>query len=178
MSDAFTFLIRFVHVASAVTWVGGASLWTMLIAPAILRRGPPPVRRPFLEAVLARFTRFMIFSASLTILSGFWVMGLLVGFGDVAATFQGGAYGVALGVGVVAAVLAFAEGIFVIKPTGAKLLATMQTMAASAPPTPETQAQLEALGKKVGIAGLTSLMLVFVGLGAMVWAVNTVRLHG
>lgn len=176
MDDTFAWLFRYLHIMSGVIWVGGAALWTMIIAPNVLQRGPPPIRRPFLEAVLAKFTRMMMASSVLTILTGFVVMGIIVGWDSIVDVFQnGGAYGIALGVGVVAAIVMTIEGFAVIAPTGKKLLAKMQSL--DGPPTPEDQAELGAMGKKVGIAGLTSLVLGFVALGAMVWAVNAVRGH-
>lgn len=167
-------------------WVGGAFLWGMIIAPNVLQRGPPPIRRPFLEAVLARFTRYMVIASSLTILTGFWTMGLLVGWSNVVDVFQGAgglpaSYGIALGIGAVAALIMYAEGLFVIIPSGKRILATMQRIPAPvpgqppSPPPADVQAELAALGKKLGIASLTGMVLGALALGAMAWAVNVVR---
>lgn len=180
MSDAVTWVFRFLHVMSGVLWVGGASLWTMIIAPNVLRRGPPPIRRPFLEAVLSKVTNYLILAGVLTILSGFVVMGLLVEWGNIVAVFQGGggypaSYGIALGVGFFASVAMLVMGKFVISPTAHGMLATLQTVPAGAPPPPETQEKLAGMGKKLGMIGLATLILGFTALGAMVWAVNTVR---
>ncbi|HWH08086.1 MAG TPA: hypothetical protein VNX21_02735 [Candidatus Thermoplasmatota archaeon] len=175
MADAFTWVVRFLHILSAVIWVGGSFTWGMVIAPRILQRGPPPIRRPFLEAALGPFTRLMIVSGALTILTGFWTMGLLVGFDGIAAAFQGSSYGIALGVGVVLAIAMYLEGWFIIKPTGERILATMQTVPPGQPPSEATQKELAALGKKVGIASLTNLVMGTLALGAMAWAVNVVR---
>ena len=176
-TELFTWFIRFLHIFSGVMWVGGAFLWGMLIAPNVLQRGPPPIRRPFLEAVLAKVTRYFIISGSLTILTGFWTLGLIVGWSQVGSTFSQGSYGIGLGVGVVAAIVMFVLGWFVIKPTGEKLLKVMQSMPAPAPgsPPPAPPAELAALGKKIGIASMTNLLLGTIALGAMAWAVNVVR---
>ena len=168
-------VVRFLHILSGVIWVGGAFLWGMVIAPNVLQRGPPPARRPFLEAALAPFTRVMIVSGGVTILTGFWTMGILVGFPNIADTFQTGPYGIALGVGALMAILMYVEGLLVIMPTGKKLLATMQTVPPGQPPSEATQKELAALGKKVGIASMTSLLMGTIALGAMAWAVNVVR---
>lgn len=184
MADVFMWFIRFLHIFSGVMWIGGAFLWGMIIAPNVLKRGPPPIRRPFLEAVLARFTRYMMIGSVLTILTGFWVMGLIVGFANISETFQTGEYGIALGIGTLAALVMAVEGFAIIAPTGKRMLQTMQTIpvpAPGAPPTPpsaEVQAQLAALGKKLGIASMTTLFLGTLALGAMAWAVNVQRLGG
>lgn len=175
MADWAAWVIRFLHILSGVIWVGGAFLWGMVIAPNVLQRGPPPLRRPFLEAALAPFTRVMIVSGGITILTGFWTMGILVGFGSIADVFQQAPYGVALGVGAVMAILMYLEGLFVIMPTGKKLLATMQAVPPGQPPSEATQKELAALGKKIGIASMTSLLMGTIALGAMAWAVNVVR---
>lgn len=175
MADALTWVIRFLHILSGVTWVGGAFLWGMVIAPNVLQRGPPPIRRPFLEAALKPFTRMMIVSGGLTIVTGFWTMGLIVGFSNIATTFQQVSYGIALGLGALMAILMYVEGWLVIKPTGEKLLATMQTVPPGQPPSEATQKELAALGKKIGIASMTSLLMGTIALGAMAWAVNSVR---
>lgn len=181
MADILAYVPRFIHILSAVLWLGGAMVWGMVIAPNVLQRGPPPIRRPFLEAVLKPFTRVMIVSGALTILSGFWTMGVLTGFSNIPQTFQIPSYGIALGFGTVMAITMYAIGWIVIIPTGAKLLATMQRMPAPAPGAPpgpppaEIQAELAALGKKVGMASMLNILLGTLALGAMVWAVNTVR---
>lgn len=179
MADAFTWFIRFLHIFSGVMWIGGAFLWGMIIAPNVLQRGPPPIRRPFLEAVLGKITNYFMISGSMTILTGFWTMGLLVGFSNIGSVFSGGEYGIALGVGVVAALVMLIEGIFVIKPAGKKMLALLQAMPAptpGAPPGPPP-AELVATGKKLGIASMTTLLLGTIALGAMAWAVNVARGH-
>ena len=175
MADVFTWLIRFVHILSGVMWIGGSFLWGMIIAPNVVQRGPPSIRRPFLEAALRPFTRLMIISGALTIVSGFWVMGLIVGFSNISGTFQQAPYGVALGVGALLAILMYVEGWFVIKPTGEKLLATLQTVPPGSPPPEATQKELAALGKRIGIASMANLLMGTIALGAMVWAVNAVR---
>lgn len=177
MADTFDWVIRFLHIVSGVMWVGGAFLWSMVIAPSVLQRGPPMIRRPFLEAVLAKVTRYFIISGSITIVTGFWVMGLLNGWDRLSETFQEPSYGTALGIGVVAALVMMVVGLFVIAPTGKKLLATMQKMPAPTPGAPPAAppAELAALGKKIGIASMVNMLLGFIALGAMAWAVNAVR---
>lgn len=177
MADAFTWAVRFLHVLSGVMWVGGAFLWGMIIAPNVLKRGAPVIRRPFLEQVLAKFTRYMILAGTLTILSGFWVMGLIVGWDGISDAFQIPGYGIALGVGVVAAIAMFALGLFVTMPSGHRLLEVLRSMPAPAPGQPPSPppAEVAALGKKLGIASLVGMILGTVALAGMVWAVNVVR---
>lgn len=177
MADAFAWFIRFLHIFSGVMWVGGAFLWGMIIAPNVLQRGAPMIRRPFLEAVLSKYTRYMIIAASLTIITGFWTLGILQGYDRIGDAFQEGAYGMALGIGTVAALIMFVVGMFVLKPSGEKLLKLMQSMPAPAPGAAPAAppAEISALAKRLGIASMATLLLGTLALGAMAWAVQEVR---
>lgn len=181
MGDLLSWVIRYVHMFSGVLWVGGAFLWGMVIAPRIMQKGPPMIRRPFLEAALKPISNFLTMGGVLTILSGVVLMGELVGWANVLATFQGTygppGYGIALGVGFVAALAMISVGVFIIKPTAFRLLAAMQAMPAPTPGTPPAAPppEVPALGKKLGIASMTTITLGTIALGAMAWAVNVFR---
>lgn len=173
MATPLDWVFRFLHILSGVMWVGGAALWSMVIAPRVLRDGPPAIRRPFLEAVLAAVTRYFTIAGIVTILSGFVVLALLRD-GDVFGGFQGGSYGIALSIGLLASIVMLIEGLFVIKPTARSLLAEMQKLPPGPPTGPPPEA-IPRLGKKLGIAGMASMLVGTIALGAMAWAVNVVR---
>ena len=181
MGDVLSWVIRYIHIFSGVLWVGGAFLWGMVIAPRIMQKGPPHIRRPFLEAALKPISNVLMIGGVITILSGLVLMGALVGWGNVVGTFQGtygpNGYGIALGIGFVAALIMMIEGLFIIKPTAFKLLAAMQAMPAPAPGAPPAAPppEIPALGKKLGIASMTTILLGTIALGAMAWAVNVFR---
>ena len=181
MGDVVSWAIRFIHIMSGVLWVGGAFLWGMVIAPRIMQKGPPAIRRPFLEAALKPISNFLMIGGVVTILSGIVLMGMLVGWSNLLATFQGThgppGYGIALGIGFVAALIMVIEGVFIIKPTAFKLLAAMQAMPAPAPGAPPAPPppEIPALGKKLGIASMTTILLGTIALAAMAWAVNVFR---
>jgi hypothetical protein len=153
----------------------------MVIAPRILARGPPMIRRPFLEAALEAIIRYFIVSGILTLVTGFLLVGGIYGFSNIGTAFQVKGYGIALSIGVAMAVLMILEGIFVITPTARKMLAKMQAMPAPAPgappaaPPPEVQAEMAALGKRMAIASMSTVLMGTIALGAMAWAVNTFR---
>ena len=173
MSDALTGVVRLVHLFSSVAWVGGVFLWSMVVAPRIMQRGPPAIRRPFAEAVIPAMTRYYQIVASLAILSGFLLVGMIWGWGDYFGSFQAGAYGAALGIGAVAAIAMAIIGFGIIAPTGKKMIAAMQAI--NGPPTPEQQAQLGALGKKVGMMSMLVMAFGTIAAIAMAWAVNVIR---
>lgn len=177
MSDTLTWVVRYVHIFSAVMWLGATMLFSMLIAPRVLRDGPPAIRRPFLEAVLGPLTRYFGIAAGLTMLSGFVLIGQLYGYANVGDAFQlkANGYGTALGIGVTSAILMAIVGFGVVSRTGAKILATMQAMPAGAPPSPEKQAEMMAMGKRLGMFSMLTVLLGAIALGGMVWAVNAIR---
>lgn len=173
MADAVTGVIRVIHILTGVMWVGGALLWGMVIAPRALRDAPPPMRRPFAETVVPAISRYQMIVASLAILSGLVLVGMVWGWADYFGAFQSGTYGAALGVGAVAAIAMAIVGFGVIAPTAKKLVAAMQT--ASTPPTPEQAANLGAIGKKIGMMSGMVLLLGTITAVAMAWAVNAIR---
>jgi len=177
MSDTLTWVVRYVHILSAVTWLGATMLFSMLIAPRVLRNGPPAIRRPFLEAILGPLTRYFGVAAGLTMLSGFLLVGQIYGYSNIGDAFQvkANGYGTALGIGVTSAILMAIVGFGIVGRTGAKMLATMQAMPAGAPPPAEKQAELMAMGKRMGMFSMLTVLLGAIALGGMVWAVNAIR---
>ncbi|HET6403344.1 MAG TPA: hypothetical protein VFH78_01750 [Candidatus Thermoplasmatota archaeon] len=175
MADAITGIVRVIHIVTSVAWVGGALLWGNIIAPRVLQRGPPQIRRPFAEAVIPAMTRYYMIVASLAILSGLVLVGQIWGWGNYGQAFQEptGGYGLWLGIGAVSAIVMAIIGFGIIAPTGKKLVAFMGTM--NGPPTPEQQAQLGAMGKKLGIMGMLVMLFGTVAAVGMAMAVNVFR---
>ena len=178
MGSTLVWVFRFLHIVSAVAWVGGAIIWTMVIAPRLLRDGPPAIRRPVIEALIGAVPRYFHAVGGATIGFGILLLGQLVGWANFSATLQGiylgTSYGYAIGLGLILAVAMFLEGFLIIEPTIKKLLATMQAQPPG-PPSAQAQAALAALGKKMAIAGISSVTMGVIALGAMTWAVNQVR---
>ena len=173
MADALTWSLRFLHILAGTSWVGGAFLWSMVIAPRLVKNGPPAIRRPVMEALEGAVPRFFIGSGSATIVLGILLLGQIAGWDKFFTVLQSGSYGTALGLGLVLAILMLGVGLTVIIPTSKKFLAIMQAMPPGQPPSPETQAKLAALGKKMGIASMSTILLGTIILGTMTWAVNS-----
>jgi uncharacterized membrane protein len=53
-------LVRFVHVLSAMTWVGGQLLLSLLVLPVLRRRLGPAARAPLTREVGVRFGLFTV----------------------------------------------------------------------------------------------------------------------
>lgn len=174
MSDALTGLVRIVHIVASVAWVGGALLFGNIVGPRVMARGPPAIRRPFAEAVIPAMTRYYAIVATLSLLSGFILVGQLWGWSDYASAFQvPGGYGLSLGIGALSAIAMAIVGFGVIAPTGAKLIATMRKI--PGPPTDAQQAELAALGKRIGVSSMLVMAFGTIAAVAMAIAVNAVR---
>ena len=173
MASTLVWLLRFLHILSGVAWVGGAFFWIMVAAPRLLQRGPPPIRRPVLEAMIKALPRFFYSSGGATIVFGILLLGQIAGWDKFFTILQTAGYGYALGVALLLALIMLATGIFVITPTAHRMLETMQAIPAGAPPSPETQAKLAGLGKRMGIAGMATILLGTIIIGLMTYAVNT-----
>lgn len=169
-----TGVVRVFHIVTSVAWVGGALLWGNVIGPRVMAKGPPQIRRPFAEAVIPAMTRYYQIVASLALLSGILLVGMIWGWSDYFAAFQAPkGYGPALGIGALSAIAMAIVGFGIIAPTGKKLIAAMQ--AASTPPTPAQQTDLAAMGKKVGMMGMLVMVFGTIAAICMAIAVNAGR---
>ncbi len=172
MVDVAQLLVRFLHVMSGVMWVGGISLWSMVIAPSVMRRAPPPIRGPFLVHVLPRLTRYLTISGAVTIVTGLWTMGLIYGWSNLSSVFKDTGAGIALGVGLGLGIAMFVVGLAIVQPTAGRLLGMMQKMPAAAAPQGPPPPELVTLGKRVAVWGMVNLLLGFAALGAMAFAAS------
>lgn len=174
MSDAITGLVRVVHMLTSVMWVGGAFLWSMLIAPRILKNGPPAIRRPFAEAIIDPITNFFRIVGGLALASGIVLVGMIWGWGSYFSAFEAsGGYGPALALGVLGATAMAIVGFGIVAPTAQKMLATMKTI--NGPPTDAQQAQMGAIGKKMGKMSMLVMLFGTIAIIGMAWAVNVAR---
>lgn len=179
MASTLLWVFRFLHILSAVAWIGGAFVWGMVIAPRLLAKGPMLIRRPVLEALVVPLPRFFHSAGIATLVFGVLLLGDMYGWSQFASTLQAGSYGAALGAGIVLAVIMVTTGFVVIEPTIKKLLATVQSIPAPSPGSPPSpppvavQAQLASLGKRMRMAGMAQVLMGTLALIAMTWAVST-----
>ena len=173
MADTLTGIIRVIHIVTAIAWVGGVLLWSNVIGPRVMMRGPPQIRRPFAEAVIPTLTRYYMTVGIVAILSGLLLVWRLYPTDYFGAFQVPGGYGAALGIGAMAGIALAIVGFGIIAPTGKKMLATMAKI--NGPPTDAQQAELGAMGKKMGIMGMLGMALGTIAAISMAIAVNIVR---
>lgn len=71
-------LMKFLHIAAAVTWLGGISFMLLALRPAAQALLAPPQRLPLIAAVLGKFFRLVWVSIGVLLATGL-VMLLTVG---------------------------------------------------------------------------------------------------
>lgn len=71
-------LMKFLHIAAAVTWLGGISFMLLALRPAAQALLAPPQRLPLIAAVLGKFFRLVWVSIGVLLATGL-VMLLAVG---------------------------------------------------------------------------------------------------
>ena len=124
--DSLIIVFRLLHIVAAALWVGTAVFVQFILVPAIEEAGPGAA---MVMPVLARrgLMTFLPLLALTTTLSGlglFWKVG-----GGEFGHFMGTPTGISLSVGATAALLAFLEGITVVRPRMMRAGAILESLA-------------------------------------------------
>lgn len=135
MADALYVLLRILHVGSAVFFIGGATLWGAVIAPALVELGPT-LPKGALPTLGKKVLTVLPHAGVATLLTGIAVFWSLGGFGEAGRTTWGMLVGLGLLLTLAMVVVLFA----VIKPTFRRL--GQVVMATPGPPPPEAKAML------------------------------------
>lgn len=167
MADVYQWFIRFLHILAGVMWVGGIFLWSMVIAPSLEKRVPPQAAGPTMMTIAPRLPRYFGIAGAVTVITGLWNMGLLVGFGNIGDGFQQGSWGIALGASFFTAIIMLVVAFGVLQPSVNKML-DLAKSSAGAPPAD----RMAPLKKKVKLAGMTNLLLGTLALALMAWATH------
>jgi uncharacterized membrane protein len=139
MSDQILLIIlRVLHIGAALFWVGAFFFMNHFIMPALQSAGPDAGKFTALIMRGGRVQRAMAGSAIVTILAGLGMYGYFIAQTDGQWARSNTAMG--LGVGAVAALLAFILGLAVNMPGARRMQAIMAEAKGS--PSPEQQAEL------------------------------------
>jgi uncharacterized membrane protein len=63
-------LMKFLHIAAAVTWLGGAAFMLFALRPALAGQLAPPQRLPLIAQILTRFFALVWASIAILVLTG------------------------------------------------------------------------------------------------------------
>ena len=150
-------ILAYLHIISAMRWLGGAVLFVSAVAPG-LRSMSPTARLEFLSKIGPRATRFFIGSSTATIVFG---LALLFSFP--------GAFSTTIIAGLTLGLIAYLDAILVSIPSLRKADHLAKEMLASGqagPPSPELAKVL----KRGGIGATTVVVLLVITLIFMVTA--------
>lgn len=149
-------VMRVLHIAMGVFWAGTMMFNAAFLMPAFRDAGPDGAK---VAAALARrrFLDIMPWIAALTIVSGIWLYWFdSVGFRP---PFMRSRMGISLGVGALAAVIAFILGVAVMRPAMNKAMRLGQD--------PAQQAAAQALRVRAGILGRVIAALLGIAVAGM-----------
>ena len=152
-------ILRIIHVVGAIMWVGGGLFMAFFLGPVLQTMGPAAGQ--VMGGLQKR--KFMVvlpIIALLTMLSGLRMLMIVSGnFG--AGYFQTGP-GKTFSMAGGAAILAFLIGLVVNRPTMVKMGALQQQMASNPANKDAIAAEMQALQKRLGMAGwaVTILLLI------------------
>jgi hypothetical protein len=150
-----TAILAWLHVFSAIGWLGGGIMFGVIIAP-VLGSLSPPTSGEFLIRVGPRVARFFQVIAGLTILFGFL---LLYNLGGSSLLDPSTTYGIELTIGVTFALLAFVLSEAFVAPLLLRAVRLLKGMQESGKhePTPELIATLQ---RTAMMSTLTILLLI------------------
>jgi uncharacterized membrane protein len=167
-ADIDVVVFRILHIAAGVIWVGSLFLFVFFIRPTAAAIAPAGA--PFMAELLGRrrLVHWLLGFAIVTILAGvylYWKNWDAMGsFGD----WIGSAFGAALTVGGVAAIIAFLIGLFGTRPAVERMLAIGREVAASGgPPSSEQAAALAAIQQQLKGYAIASFSLLAVAVLTM-----------
>jgi len=161
--DTLVIGLRIVHILSGVLWVGGAALFFLYIEPTINKLGPDAEK--FVDEMVNRRKvplYFMVIS-TLAVIAG--VLLYWRSFGGINTTSP---LGLALGLGGLAAIIAWLGGNLLIPRALKGVMAVAGEMkAAGGPPSAELVGRLHAAQERLRLIGTIDLVLLVFAVVAM-----------
>jgi uncharacterized membrane protein len=166
-TDAYVVLLRIVHIATGVIWVGSLFVVVVFVQPSAATLGPAGA--PFMsELRRRRFVDVVFIDAVFTVIAGAFLYWhdwhLFPTYGD----WIGSSFGRALTVGALLAISGLGVAASVTRPTIGRLVSLGGEVAASGgPPSPETAARIGSLQRRLVVAERVSFSLVLLAVVAM-----------
>jgi len=135
-------VLRLLHVGGGILWAGGAVVTTRFIVPTALELGPKG--GPFMAGLMQqrKLSVYLQIVAGITVVVGtilYWIDA----DGDIIGWLTGGGRGTVLGIGALAAWVAFFIAVFLAAPAAARLGSLGAEMAAlEGPPSDDLKGRL------------------------------------
>lgn len=152
--DVVAIALRIVHIVSGVFWVGGAALFFFYLEPAINKLGPDAEK--FVDEVVNRrkIPIYFVTISTLTVLAGVILYWRDFGGLDTSPA------GLALGLGGLAAIVAWLGGNLLIPKTLGQLTAVVaEIRAAGGTPSGELAVRMHATQERLRLVGMIDIVL-------------------
>jgi ribose/xylose/arabinose/galactoside ABC-type transport system permease subunit len=168
-ASAFWIIFRFIHVVSAILWVGFAFAVFVFVEPTVAAFGPEG----------GRFMGYMVEKRKvpqvITSLSGLTVLGGVVLYLKASSGLDGdwiaSGPGIGFTIGAIAGIVAFVMGLVAIKPTVDRMSALgAEIQSAGGPPRPEQAATMDRLTERFKALGKADLVLILIAAATMATA--------
>ena len=160
--DGLAVVLRIVHIICDVLWVGGSALFFFYLEPTMNKLGPDAEK--FVDEMINRRKApiYFVATSTLAVLAGvalYWR-----DFGGISTS----PFGLALGLGGVAGLIAWLGGNLLIPRTLGKLGAIAGEMkAAGGPPSEELMARMHATQQRLRLVGAVDIVLLALSVAAM-----------
>jgi uncharacterized membrane protein len=156
---------RLIHIITGVYWVGAVLFVNSLLGPSVMAAGPDGAK-VMQQLVKRRYYEIVIGAATLTLISGLY----LIWYDS--DGFSGGwfatHFGQGISTGMLAAILAYILGLFVVRPALYRMLALGGQMAqASAGDRPAIEQEMAAARGRLVTAGGVAAVFLLVAVSAM-----------
>lgn len=158
-------VLRIVHILGGAFWVGAALTTFFFLAPTAREIGPAAGQFMTHLAQNKRLPDITLAAGGLTVLAGLLMYWRVTNGLDTEVLSS--AYGVSLTVGALCAIAALALGGSVVRPSMVRAISIGQEAAAAGGPTPEQQAQMQALQRRVRATGAVIVPLLIVAVAGM-----------
>jgi uncharacterized membrane protein len=163
--DLLVIAFRILHIAAAILWVGGSTLFFFYIEPTINKLGPDAER--FVDEVInkRKLPVFFALASTFTVIGG--VALYLRQAGGLRLWLDNGE-GIAFTIGGLAGILAWLGGSLLIAPAVQRVAAIGgEIKAAGGPPSAELMGRMHAAQERLRTIGLADLALVYVAVVLM-----------
>ena len=158
-------ILRLVHIVFGVFWVGSVLFATVMLMPSIRAIGPPGAAI-MNELVRRRMPLVMMGAATLTVVSGIWLMIILSGLAP--GVWMQSTTGQTFAMGGGLAILALVLGMAINAPTARRMSAIGEAVAKrGGPPAAEEVAELRRLQSRMANASVAVAIMLLVATGAM-----------
>lgn len=162
-------LLRWLHLAFAIGWMGATIFFDLVLGP-VLGRLTAPARSELLVRLIPKALRYFNAFSLLTLLAGFGLAASLTD-GNLSFFFTGNPWGSRILVGGSISLITGIIAMGVISPAANRIVRILsQQPAPAAPPTQGPPPQLLSAQRRLQAGSMASLLLLFIVLVFMVWA--------